>query len=127
MRRLKMKFQQAIPEATLLRRLDLARLYVDLTHVMHQVAFPGRPNSGSDLELLMVLLCVFIGDAEGRQTTVSKIAAHAGMPRPNVYRRLEELCEEKWIVRTGRTYHIAQGAARDDPRLDSMIAKYLEK
>jgi hypothetical protein len=40
----------------------------------------------------IILLCaVMIGHADGRPMTASKLAAYVGMPRPTVFRRLQEL------------------------------------
>jgi hypothetical protein len=112
---LKLRYAQPHLSAERLReRLKLARIYVQMTRTFSELAFPKRKNYGSDLETLLVFTCVFIADAEGRPTTVTKIAANAGMPRATVYRRLEHLCKLKKVVQVGRSYYLAPGAASPD-------------
>ena len=121
--------QSHVPPERLRERLKLARLYVLLTQTFYEMAFPKRArNFGANTELLLVFICVFIGDAEGRPTTVTKLASHAGLPRATVYRRLEQLCALKKIVKVKRSYHLAPGAASPDDRgrfsriLESLLA-----
>lgn len=123
-----LKFQQShVTSAQLQERLEVARMYVALTREMLEIAFPG--NSRADLETLLVLICVFIGDAEGRSTTATKVASHSGLSRTAVYRRLDLLQKLKKIVRTGDTYHIAAGALSADAngRLARIFRKFLNK
>lgn len=120
--------QTHVPLERMRERLKLAQIYVLLTRMFSEMAFPQRAkNYGSDLEMLLVLVCVFIGDSEGRPTTVTKIASHAGMPRATVYRRLEQLCKLKKIVRLKRSYFIAPGAASPDDhgRLTKILESFL--
>lgn len=109
-------------------RLKLLRIYIEFTRTLHLVAFPKKARRfGSDLETLIVLSCVFIGDAEGRPMTATKIASHAGLPRATVYRRLEQLMKIKRITRLARNYYIAPGAASPDHhgRLSKVLTSYL--
>jgi hypothetical protein len=126
---LKLRFEQThVPAERLRERLRLARLYILLTRTFHEMAFPHTAKSyGSNIEALLVLVCVFIGDAEGRPTTVTKIASHAGLPRATVYRRLEQLCAIKKITRVGRSYYLASGAAHPDDhgRLSKILEGFL--
>jgi hypothetical protein len=122
--------QPQIPAERLRERLKLARLYVQMTRTFSELAFPRRvKNYGSDLETLLVYICVFIADAEGRPTTVTKIAAHAGMPRQTIYRRLEHLCKLKKVVQVGRSYYLAPGAASPDEhgKLTKILNGFLGK
>lgn len=122
------KFPQShISPAQMREKLDVARMYVALTREMLDMAFPA--STRSDLEALLVLICIFIGDAEGRSTTATKVASHSGLSRTAVYRRLELLLKLKKIVRTGATYHIAPGAivADDQGRIAKIFRKFLNK
>jgi hypothetical protein len=93
---------------------------------MHELSFPeDRAGFGSNLELLLVFIGVFIGDAEGRPTSATKIANHCGLSRSTVYRRLEELIAKKKVVREGRSYFIAPGAAPIDA--ENLLPRVLEK
>jgi hypothetical protein len=111
-------------------RLKIVRLYLALTRAISELAFPQAANSfGAEIETLLVMLCVFIGDAEGRPMTASKIAIQAGLPRASVYRRLERLTRLKKVVRVGRNYHYAENALTPDEngRLRKILARFAEK
>lgn len=111
-------------------RLRVVRLYLALTRTIYELAFPQAAGSfGAEVETLLVALCVFIGDAEGRPMSASKIAIQAGLPRASVYRRLERLTRLKKIVRVGRSYHYAENALTPDEngRLRRILAKFAEK
>ena len=116
--------QPHVPPGVMREKLDLAEMYVALTRAMMDMSVPN-----SDLETMLVLLIVFIGDAEGRTTTATKIAAHSRIPRSNVYRRLNELINLKKIVRVGRNYRLAEGAATVDEhkRLMRILDKFCQK
>jgi hypothetical protein len=103
------------PADQIRERLSIARLYVAMTRTLHEVTFPQSESGyGAELESLLVALCVFIGDAEGRPMSASKIAIYAGLPRASVYRRLERLAKQKKIIRVGRAYHCAESAGSSD-------------
>lgn len=124
---LKLHFPQTtIPLEEIIHRLKLARLYVNLTHTAHSIVFPGRKGA-TELELLLVLLCVFIGDAEGRPTTATKISAHAHLARATTYRRLDDLIRLKKVKKSGRTYHLAPNSLTPDEnkRLQRVVRQYL--
>jgi hypothetical protein len=107
-------------------RLELSRWYLALTRTMHELSFPGEPGGfGSNLEMMLVFMGVFIGDAEERPTTATKIANHCGLSRTTVYRRLEQLIARKKVVRDGRCYFIAPGAAPIDA--EDLLPKVLDK
>jgi hypothetical protein len=119
-------FQSHIPPERLSERLFLSQLYLLLTTAFFDVALPRKiRHVGIDITTLLVLICVFIGDAEGKPATATKIASHCGLPRPTVYRRLEQLLKLKKITRIGRNYFVApEGASPDDRgRLASIIHK----
>lgn len=101
--------QTHVTAAKLREKLEFARLYVALTREGLEMAFPRRARV--DLETLIVWLCVFIGDAEGRSTTPTKIASHSGLARASVYRHLETLIRFGKVVRIGSNYRLATGAA----------------
>lgn len=119
--------QLHVPAERIREKLDMARMYVALTREMLEMAFPKRNRV--DLETLLVLLCVFIGDAEGRSTTATKLASHSGLPRSTVYRRLELLLKLKKVVRVARNYRLAEGAVTADEqgRLSRILDNYLHK
>jgi hypothetical protein len=125
----KMKLRHAqthVPVETMEERLELGRWYLLLTRTMHELSFPeDRAGWGSNLELLLVFIGVFIGDAEGRPTTATKIANYCGLSRSTVYRQLNDLIAKKKVVREGRGYFIAPGAAPVDA--EGLLPKVLEK
>jgi hypothetical protein len=115
MARLKLRNPQLhVPDHDLVERFHLVRMYLGLTRASYELAFPNRKTFGTDLETMLVLMSVFLGDAEGRPTTVTKIAAYCGLPRASIYRRLEELIKLKKIERFGHNYHLAEGAVTPD-------------
>lgn len=127
MPKMKLRYPQTqVPIETMEWRLELGRWYLALTRTMHELSFPEeRSGFGSNLELLLVYIGVFIGDAEGRPTTATKIANHCGLSRSTVYRRLDELIGKNKVVREGRSYFIAPGAAPTDA--EGLLSKVLEK
>jgi hypothetical protein len=118
--------QPHISEGKLRERVKLAHLYVNLTRAMYEVTLLKKAEkSGCDLEALLVLLCIYVGDVEQRPTSATKVASHAGLSRGTVYRRLGLLIKLKKVMRNGRNYHIAPGAAADyEP--NRHISKILE-
>lgn len=110
-------------------RLNIVRLYVSLTRASYELAFPQRKPFGADLDTLIVLMGVFLGDAEGRPTTVTKIASYCGLPRATVYRRLEVLIKLKKVERAGHRYYFAEGAVTPDKhrKLERIIDEYCSK
>lgn len=111
--------QQVLVSADELReRLKLARLYLALTHELLARIFNSKRNRvrGSDVESLLVVVCVFIGDSEGRPTTATKIASHCGISRPTVYRHLNRLIRLKKVVRVGNNYRLTETAINPDEK-----------
>lgn len=110
-------------------RFELVRMYVSLTRASYELAFPERKSFGADLETMLVLMGVFLGDAEGRPTTVTKIATYCGLPRASVYRRLEDLIRLKKVDREGRSYYLAEGAITPDKnrKLNRIVDSYCRK
>jgi len=124
---LKLRHDQShVPDETLQQRLELCRWYLALTRTIHELTFPQDEGGfGSNLELMLVLMGVFIGDAEGRPTTATKIAVHCGLSRQTVYRRLEELIALGKVTRERRSYFVAPGAAPLDPQ--NLLPAILDK
>jgi hypothetical protein len=102
--------QSLVTNGKLRERLGIAMAYVELTRVMCDLGFGGEIH----METLLTALCVFIGEAEGRPTTATKIAQHSGLPRATIYRRLGELMKLKKVVRVGRNYCLAENAITPD-------------
>jgi hypothetical protein len=125
---LKLRYPQAhVSPASLRQKLRLSQTYIDLTRELMAMAFNGK--GGADIEALLVLLCVFVGDAEGRSTTATKISSHSGIARQSVYRRLDLLMKLGKVVKLGRNYYLAQGAvvADDKGRLARILNNYWRK
>jgi hypothetical protein len=72
--------QSLVTNGKLRERLGIAMAYVELTRVMCEMGFGGEIH----METLLTALCVFIGEAEGRPTTATKIAQHSGLPRATI-------------------------------------------
>lgn len=108
------------------QRVDLCRWYLTLTRTMFELAFPPDCGGfGSNMELMLVLMGVFVGDAEGRPPTATKIAGHCGLSRPTVYRRLEQLMKLRKVERSGHNYFVAPGVSPSDPM--GLLPRVLEK
>lgn len=128
MPKLKLRYEQThVSEDIMEERLELCRWYLALTRTMQELTFPQQSRGfGSNLELMLVLMGVFIGDAEGRHVTATKIAHHCGLSRPAVYRRLAELIKLGKVVRDEHSYFVAPGAAPLDPEghLPAVLRKF---
>lgn len=125
---LKLAYPQThVSPSALRQKLKISQIYIDLTRELLGMAFPKR--NGSDLETLLVLLCVFVSEAEGRRTTATKIASQSGLARQSVYRRLDRLCTIGKILKVGRNYHLAPGAAIVDEsgRLSRILNNFWRK
>lgn len=122
---LKMKFPQTrVAQEEIPGRLQMVRAYIALTRIMHGMAFPdAKKGFGGDLETLLVLMCVFVGDADGRPMSASKIANYSGLTRATVYRRLECLMAIGKIVRVNNVYYCAKDVVTPD--IDGKLAKTL--
>lgn len=121
--------QPHMPPAHLAERFRLVQMYVSLTRASYELAFPTRKDFGANLESMLVLMGVFLGDAEGRPTSVTKISTYCGVPRASVYRRLEELIKLKKVERLGRRYFLAEGAVTPDrqQKLTRIVEFYCRK
>lgn len=107
----------------------IARLVLDLCRTTHETLFPGV-RFGSDFDLLFVFLAVFIGEAEGRPMTGSKIAAYLDKPRPTTLRKLEKLCRRGFIERERRRYTVSaeyMGSGASTERLIRMVGTAMTK
>jgi response regulator of citrate/malate metabolism len=108
--------------------LRMARVYVTLTRALHDTLLTETAaRFGSESETLLVLLAIFIGDAENRPMSASKIAGYVGLPRASVYRRIAYLTKAGRIERCRkRTYRLVPGTMRGDPhqRLRKIIRKF---
>jgi hypothetical protein len=111
-------------------RLKIARLYVELTRTICDLAFGAKDDgSGADVESLLVLLCIFVGDAEGRATTPTKVASHSGLSRQSVYRRLKLLERRGKIIKVGTNYRLTEGAVTPDSegKIDRILNDFIRK
>lgn len=71
-------------------RLVLARL---VTRMLREIsaAYVGTDSYGSRADETLLLIAIFIGQAEQRPMTAAKLAEYAGIPRPTVIRKLRDL------------------------------------
>lgn len=108
--------------------LRMGRAYVDLTRALHGILLPDTAHHfGAENETLLVLIAVYIGDAENRPMSASKIAGYVGLPRASVYRRIDRLTKEGRIERCGRNYRLVPGTMRGDPsgQLRRIMARFV--
>lgn len=87
-----------------------AKLYIGMTTVLLKLAQKPPieliPSFGAMLESFPVYLSIFVGDAEGRPMTVTKIANYTEMPRSSIYRVLERLLVNGRVKKDGRFYRV---------------------
>jgi hypothetical protein len=108
--------QPRVGPETIETRLKAAKLYVDLTRTLKDIAYPpGAKSLRLDIETLLVVIAVFIGDGDDRPMTATKIAHFTELPRATVYRKLDQLIKLRKIVRVGRRYFYAENAMNPEP------------
>jgi hypothetical protein len=72
------------------QRLVLAKMVLRVLQLI-AAEYLETAQYGSVADDLVLLCAIFVGQAEGRPMSSSKLADFAGMPRPTVIRKLREL------------------------------------
>lgn len=80
------------------QRALVARALLDALRAFG-AAYLGHKRFGARADELVLLAAVFVGQAEGRPMNASKLADYAGMPRPNVIRKLQALARRGVLER----------------------------
>lgn len=88
-------------------RLVMSRLMLKLVQVV-AFSYVGSALFGSEAGDVLLLVAIFVGQAERRPMTAAKLAEYVGIPRPTVVRRLRALQE------AGLIHLDASGAATCD-------------
>lgn len=101
------------------RFYQVANLWIELTRHLHKAVAPEvQYQFGSRTSLLLVWVAVYLGTAEGKLMTASKLATFVGMPRTTVIRRLARLRRAGAIEKVGGKYRTLtkrmDGLARSD-------------
>lgn len=77
-------------------RLVISRLAMKLIQLV-DVSFTKTGKFGSSADDVMLLLGIYIGQAEGRPMTAGKLAEYVGIPRATVIRKTREMQERGWL------------------------------
>ena len=102
-----------------------ARLYLDMTREIVNALLPREDFSSAADEAL--LLCgIFVGQAEGRPMTVTKLASYVGMPRPTVYRKLKRLEEKGMVTLESNGHALVTEEAINDPKRLTLLERLID-
>ena len=91
-------------------RLCLARTLISLLRNAHTAWRPDHAFA-ADIDSTLIITAIFLGHAEGRPFSSSKLAGYLDMPRTTLLRRLELLEREGAIVHNGHHYLLNIDAA----------------
>ncbi|WP_168195394.1 helix-turn-helix domain-containing protein [Bradyrhizobium sp. NAS80.1] len=80
-------------------------------------AYLRTARFGTHADEIALLMAVFIGTAEARPMTASKIAEHAGVPRPSAVRKLDRLAKRGVVEKIGRRYVLPASVANSAPAM----------
>lgn len=70
--------------------LVTARLVLDIMRCV-SVVFLSEDSAALSYDVSLISVGLFIGQAEGRPMTASKLASYIGMPRPTLIRKLRKM------------------------------------
>lgn len=122
----KFRLQRRVSGEMAAYKLQVAKSYLDLTRAMVACFLPGSPHElGPNIESIIILLAVLIGDGEGRPMNATKLAHFTSISRPTVHRRLKNLLKQGKVMRRGDDYYFADDGM--NPDLDPDIAKAISK
>jgi hypothetical protein len=100
-------------------RAALARMYIDLTLAFHANMFPpDLVQKEPECNLILVILAVMLGHAEGHPMTASEIARLVQQPGSTVLKRLNLLIKHGLIQRIKGKYYLEPKRALRVPNLD---------
>ena len=104
------------------QRADVCRMLVNITRTLRDCYAPDLAL-GEVADLMWVLCNVFIGHANNRPPSASKLARSLEMPRTTVLRKLARLTELGLVVRVGRTYCLTEKV--NPPNLRAMAQPHI--
>lgn len=100
-------------------RAALARMYIDLTLAFHANMFPpDLLQKEPECNLILVILAVMLGHAEGHPMIASEIARLIQQPARTVLKRLNVLKDRGLIQRIKGKYYLESKRALNVPNLD---------
>lgn len=82
------------------------------------IARTPRDHFGRDVDLLVVMLAVLIGDFEERPLSETKIAHYTGIARGTVQRKLATLIRRGVIERHGLVFQLSQKTKQTTHHVD---------
>jgi DNA-binding transcriptional ArsR family regulator len=84
----------------------------------------GADGPASQVETLLLLWSIYVGQYEGRPLSASKLALYTGMPRPTIMRKLAPLMALGKVERKRRGYCLCETWLKD-PYLGELIGQVL--
>lgn len=106
-------------------RLAIAHMLVEVAKSYHSIIYP-EGNFAANIDGVFISACVFIGDAEHKPMSATKIAHYLGMPRTTVLRKLKDLEARDVIRRHGNVYLISPSRS-DKPPVQSKVEKAVRR
>lgn len=91
-------------------RLIVNRALVEIVRYWSRAYAHSEDRAGEVIEVFFVAACVFVGQAEGRPMSATKLAAYTGMPRTTVLRKLDVLMHMGLARKVQRAYCITDAA-----------------
>jgi hypothetical protein len=93
-------------------------MYIELTLAFRANMFPDRAQKQHDCNLILVILAVMLGHAEGHPMIASEIARLLQQPPRTVLKRLSILIDHGLIQRIKGKYYLESKCALQVPNLD---------
>ena len=108
-----------------MEKLVISRLALDLLRLNYQTIF-GVETFGSRAADGLLLTAVFVGQAEGRPMTASKIAVYAGVPRPSAIRRLDAMGRDGLVLRAANGTYVLEMSRFSGEALESAVTASIQ-
>jgi DNA-binding MarR family transcriptional regulator len=94
------------------QRHCIQKMVLKLLRISHAAYLPGH-HFAADIDQLILLIGIFIGQVEGRPFTAAKLAIFLDIPRTTLLRRLAGMEKEGIIAREDHRYHMASSKLAD--------------
>lgn len=107
------------------QRLVVARAMLE---IMRQLSmnYLGAERFGGRADEAVLLLAIFVGQAEGRPMGASKLAEFAGLARPTVVRKLRELEADGSVMRDADGCYIIPVSKLNSPAVMNAVDKSIK-
>jgi DNA-binding transcriptional ArsR family regulator len=102
-------------------RYLVAKALLDIFRIAARHDETGDTGPAPHIESLLLLWTIYIGQAESRPFSASKIALYTGMPRPSVIRKLAPLVEAGKVEKTRRGLYCLTEEWLASPHLGTLV------